>query len=239
LEVSFLVDWDGLQPRVTGGLAAYNNEAVSGQAIRKGEPGNLGMEVLLSQNIPVHTTGTYSGTKVTDYDTESVTQGDTVINSDGWSSTALKQGDVITVAAVNAVNPKNRASTQVARDFVLTADKADTGGAMSIPVWPYLYSSGAYQTIDAVPGDGKTITVRGTSATQYAQNIGWHEEAFCLVMAELPTFPEVWGDRVSHKGFSIRVLCQYDINNDVRPCRLDVLYGVKTLRPDLAVRLTD
>jgi hypothetical protein len=30
---------------------------------------------------------------------------------------------------------------------------------------------------------------------------------------------------------------QYDINSDKFPCRLDVLYGYKAIRPQLACRL--
>jgi hypothetical protein len=35
----------------------------------------------------------------------------------------------------------------------------------------------------------------------------------------------------------MRIVRQYDINNDNIPCRLDVLYGYKTIRPELACRL--
>jgi hypothetical protein len=35
----------------------------------------------------------------------------------------------------------------------------------------------------------------------------------------------------------MRIARQYDIINDRIPCRLDVLYGYKTLRPQLACRV--
>jgi hypothetical protein len=38
-------------------------------------------------------------------------------------------------------------------------------------------------------------------------------------------------------GISMRIVRQYDINNDKFPCRLDVLYGYKTIRPELACRI--
>jgi hypothetical protein len=38
-------------------------------------------------------------------------------------------------------------------------------------------------------------------------------------------------------GISMRIVRQYDINADRFPTRLDVLYGYKTLRPQLACRL--
>jgi len=35
----------------------------------------------------------------------------------------------------------------------------------------------------------------------------------------------------------MRIVRQYDITNDKFPCRIDVLYGYKTVRPQLACRL--
>jgi hypothetical protein len=45
--------------------------------------------------------------------------------------------------------------------------------------------------------------------------------------------------RISSKrlGMSIRMVRAYDINNDAWPCRLDVLYGWKTVYPELACRI--
>ena len=40
-----------------------------------------------------------------------------------------------------------------------------------------------------------------------------------------------------YDGISIRIVRQYDINNDKFPCRLDVLCDYKTLRPQLACRI--
>ena len=49
----------------------------------------------------------------------------------------------------------------------------------------------------------------------------------------------VWGARETDPdaGLSIRVVKQYDIDADNEIIRLDILYGVKTLYPELAVRL--
>ena len=38
-------------------------------------------------------------------------------------------------------------------------------------------------------------------------------------------------------GLSIRLLRQYDINNDNIPCRLDILHGFQALRPEWACRV--
>jgi hypothetical protein len=38
-------------------------------------------------------------------------------------------------------------------------------------------------------------------------------------------------------GISMRIVRQYDINNDKLPCRVDLLYGFETLRAQLACRI--
>jgi hypothetical protein len=40
-------------------------------------------------------------------------------------------------------------------------------------------------------------------------------------------------------GVSMRIVRAYDINNDKFPTRIDVLYGYKTVRPQLAARLAN
>ena len=42
--------------------------------------------------------------------------------------------------------------------------------------------------------------------------------------------------RKNMDGISMRIVRDYDINNDKFPCRIDVLYGYKLIRPELAVR---
>ena len=73
--------------------------------------------------------------------------------------------------------------------------------------------------------------------------MAWHPEAFALTMAELPTASPymgggVWGDSITVDGYSIRIMADYDINNDSFPCRMDVLLGWDTIRPPLACRLS-
>ena len=53
------------------------------------------------------------------------------------------------------------------------------------------------------------------------------------IQADLKAFAA----REVYDGISMRVVRAYDINNDQFPCRLDVLYGYKTIRPQLACRV--
>jgi hypothetical protein len=59
-----------------------------------------------------------------------------------------------------------------------------------------------------------------------------------MVDLELPQ--GVWmADRVSDKqlGVSLRIVKAYDIQNDSQPARLDVLWGRKAVRPEMACRV--
>ena len=88
------------------------------------------------------------------------------------------------------------------------------------------------------------MTIFGAVAT-YSNKVSpvglaFHRDAFTLVTADLPLPGGVdMAARVSDKqlGMSIRMIRAYDISSDQFPCRLDVLYGWATLRPELAVRL--
>ncbi len=79
----------------------------------------------------------------------------------------------------------------------------------------------------------------GTGGAIYPQNLCFHKNAFALVSVPLE-IPEgaSFSDRMTKNGLSVRVVKDYDITNDVEIIRLDVLYGVKAIYPDLACRLT-
>lgn len=190
------------------------------------------------QNIARHTVGTYSGTPLVNL----ASQTGATINTDGWGSgvTSLKEGDVFTIDGVYAVNPQNRQSTGQLQDFVVTSDISDTAGAIAIPISPSIITSGAFQTVSASPANDAAITMKGTSATAYPQNLAFHEDAFVLATADLPLPRGV--DMASRQndpdtGLSIRLVRAYDVVSDQFPCRLDILYGWSPLYTETAVRV--
>jgi hypothetical protein len=82
------------------------------------------------------------------------------------------------------------------------------------------------------------MTVVGTASTAYGQSIVYHKDAFTFATADLVLPGGVdMASRQTYDGISMRMIRQYDINNDAFPVRLDVLYGYKTLRAQLAARL--
>ena len=71
-------------------------------------------------------------------------------------------------------------------------------------------------------------------------NLAYHKDAFVLGTADLilPNGVDM-AARASDPdtGLSIRIVRAYDINNDVMPCRLDILYGWSAVYPELACRI--
>ena len=73
---------------------------------------------------------------------------------------------------------------------------------------------------------------------QVSQNLVYHKDAITFATADLLLPQGVdMASRAVHNGISLRVVRQYDINNDRMPCRIDVLYGYSTIRPQMAVRM--
>jgi len=93
-------------------------------------------------------------------------------------------------------------------------------------------------TVDVLPATGATVTFVGGASTQYAQNLIYHKDAITFATADLLLPQGVdMAARAVHNGISLRVVRQYDINNDRMPCRIDVLYGFSTIRPQMACRM--
>ena len=79
----------------------------------------------------------------------------------------------------------------------------------------------------------------GTAATaSYPQNLIYHKNAITFATADLilPRGVDM-AARANHNGISLRVLRDYDPINDQMIGRIDVLYGYKVIRPEMAVRL--
>ena len=197
-----------------------------------------GFNIKMDQNIRQHTVGAHGGTPLVN----GAAQSGASLITDGWGVgvTTLKEGDVFTIALVYSVNPQSRESTGKLQQFVVTADNADTAGAMTLAISPSISATGAYKNVTALPADNAAITVLGSASTLYPQNIAYHKDAFALGMADLPLPGGVdMAARISDKdsGISMRLIRAYDINSDRFPCRLDVLFGWKTLYPELACRI--
>ena len=145
-------------------------------------------------------------------------------------------GDVFTIAGVNRVHPETKANTGVLQQFVLTANTVSGAGTWSIS--PAIVTTGATQNVSAAPGASAAITFAGTISTASGLSLAYHPNAFTFATADL-VMPEGvhFAARKVQDGISLRVVRQYDINNDRIPCRIDCLYGYSAMRPQLAVRM--
>ena len=212
-----------------------------------------GIDTYMTQNIQTHTVGPLGGTPLVNGAGQNVNYSPSVknteyvpgtqtLNTDGWTNSAasrVKQGDVFTIAGVFAVNPVTK--LPFLRQFVVTADMSSDGAGVinNMPIAPAIITTGAFQNVSAAPADNAALTFLGTAATGYAQNLVFHKNAFGLVVVPMEKPPgAVDVARESYKGLSVRVVPYYDGANDVSKWRLDVLYGIKTLDPRLAVRLS-
>lgn len=225
---------------VEGMKGLFNPTDTVSRQFRNGMMGTgvLGFdEVNMSQSIGMHTTGDW-GTTITSTGTLSTQGQATLPISFTGSGKTWKAGDVFTIAGVYAVNPQTRQSTGSLQQFVVTADlTASSTGTLSIA--PAIYTaSHALATVDSFPVATATVTMVGSAASQYAQNLVYHKDAITLATADLLLPQGVdMASRQTHNGISMRIVRQYDINNDRMPCRVDVLYGYSAIRPQMATRL--
>ena len=228
------------------------SDAISKQ-YQKGMMGrdSAGVNWYMDQNVVAQTFGSYSTATLACATTTA-----TGFLTSGWASTStialtattatagLKQGDVIQIDGVFAVNPQNRQAygSNKLRNFVVTANvTVATSGTTSVTVSPAVISAGQFQNV-SIPTTSATaaVTPFNKTGTVSPQNIVMHKNAFCLATADLELPDGVhFAGRASDKelGLSLRVVRQYTINNDSIPTRVDVLYGWAPLYPELACRV--
>jgi hypothetical protein len=193
-------------------------------------------EINMSQSIKQHTTGTRAATGNTT-GAAVTSEGSSTLTLTVGSGELLAVGDVFTIADCYAVNPQTRESTGSLFQFVVLASSTSTTTA-TVTVAPMYSAASALATMLTLPANSKAVVFIGTASTQYPQNLIYHKDAITFATADLLLPQGVdMAARSVHNGISLRVVRQYDINNDRMPCRIDVLYGYSTIRPQMACRL--
>jgi hypothetical protein len=214
-----------------------------------------GMDWYMDQNVVSQTFGTWTTTAGT-LTANTTTQAGFL--QTGWASSStitltnstgitLNQGDTLTIAGLQGVNPQNRQAYGKLRSLVVNQTVTAAAGTISVNVSPAIIVGGQFQNTAQVGATSTTATVTplaiGTAAagvTVSPQNIMFHRNAYTMACADL-VMPEGvhFAGRASDKdvGLSIRVVRQYTINNDAIPTRLDVLYGWAPLYQELGCRI--
>jgi hypothetical protein len=193
-------------------------------------------EINMSQSIKQFTTGTRAATGATT-GAAVTAEGATTLTLTVGSGETIVAGDVFTIADCYAVNPQTRESTGSLFQFVAISSTTATTTA-TVTVAPIYSAANALATVNTLPATSKAVVFVGAASTQYAQNLVYHKDAITFATADLllPMGVDM-AARAVHNGISLRVVRQYDINNDRMPCRIDVLYGYSTIRPQMGVRL--
>lgn len=232
---SALMDSTAMADVVKDTKSLFNAQSEIATQYKEGYMGRAaGFDWMENTLIPSHTRGAGNASYVVNTST-GITSGIATIAVTAGSG-AVNKGDVFTIVDVYAVHPETKASTGILYQFVAAADYA--GGAGNITVVTAPVTSGAKQNVTLVSaGAGKAVAFAGTASTAVGTSLLFQKEAFAFATADLVMPQGVdFASRQVLDGISMRIVRQYDINNDKFPCRLDVLYGYKTLRPQLAVR---
>lgn len=205
-----------------------------------------GFKFSMDQNVRSHTAGPLGGAPVVSGGSQT---GSSLLTS-GWTAAAasrLKKGDTFTITGVYAVNGQNRQTSTTLRTFTVTSDFSSAAdGTGSISIYPPIYgpeaANVARQTVSALPAASAPLTITSGTANQVTTAVGlaFHRDAFTLATADLPLPGGVdMASRVSDNqlGISLRCVRQYNISTDMFPMRIEVLYGVAALYPELACRI--
>lgn len=211
----------------------FNDSKEVGKQYRDGKIGRTGgFDFWENTLMPTHTRGAGAGYLING----GAQVGSTIVVDTGTG--AIKAGDVFTIAGVFRVHPETKLSTGILQQFVATADA--TSGATSLSISPAIVTSGGRQNVSAAPADNAAITFAGTASTTHGLSLAFQKEAFAFGTADLIMPSGVdFASRQVLDGISMRIVRQYDINNDQFPCRLDVLMGYEAIRPQLAARVAN
>ncbi len=214
----------------------FNDQAQLSKQYKEGYMGRAaGYDFVENTMWPTYTRGAGDANYVVNTST-GITSGSATVAVTAGTGTLLK-GDVITIVGVNSVHPETKVDNGVLQQFVIVSDYA--GGAGNITVSPTPVTSGAKQNVVInSAGSGKAVVIAGTASGQDTTSLLYQQDAFTFATADLIMPGGVdFARREVQDGISMRIVRQYDINNDNLPCRIDVLYGYKTLRPEWATRL--
>jgi hypothetical protein len=234
-----------INPRMEGAVIKgeknrFNKQSSVGGMLTTGHLGHeVGFDFYMAQGVKSHTIGNYAGTPVTNALTAQV---GTSLVTDGWTgSTGLKRGDVFTIAGVVALNKETKDSTGQLRQFVVSADCNPSGGNMTISFLPEIVTAGAYRNCTNGAADNQTITLFGAANQRAAQGLAFHRDFMTMAMVDLyvPKGVDMAGRANSKKrNLSIRFVRFWDGRSDQIITRLDILFGLKVLRPEMAVRVS-
>jgi hypothetical protein len=214
-----------------------------------------GFKFYESETTPVHTRGGVAdATPTCDITaaTTAIVNGRAIIKLTAILTTStIAKGDVFNITGLYAVNPETKQRYAHLMAFSVTTAIADTTvDATSVGVSPTPYLTGAKQNCEVVTssstaavffatGSTAGLTYTATTASTVRTNaLAYHKDFATAVFADLEMPKGVdFSAREVFDGISLRIVRQYDVVNDKFPCRIDVLFGQKCIRPGWACRI--
>lgn len=185
------------------------------EALRQGVLGQIyGMTLASDGQVKTHTAGGYTALADVKAAGTAGTSSVVLTSTAGASTAKLEKGDLLTIGGLQ---------------YVVTAQtSAAVAGVVTAAIYPAL----------AATVTTATVTFPDVTSRAHVANLAFHRDAFALAMAPLEApMGGANAATVSYKGLSIRVVMDYAFNTDKNMIRFDVLYGTKTLFPELACRL--
>ncbi|SHI24609.1 P22 coat protein-gene protein 5 [Sporobacter termitidis DSM 10068] len=211
--------WDPVANSKFKTIPAVVNAEKSGttDALRRGSIGTIfNLDNYMSQAVKKHTAGTLAvggGTNPKIYPNAAVTAGATqmVLAVSGGSSPTLTgtlvAGDILTVKG---------------KTYTITEGATAATNTITAKVYPALP---ALATTDEV-----------TLTASHMANLAFNPNAFAFVTRPLVAPQGVQSYVTSYNGVSLRVVRGYDMKYKKEMLSMDVLYGYKTMYPELACR---
>lgn len=186
------------------------------EALRRGSIGNIfGIDNYMAQGVKTSsgTTLEAGGTGATGVKVKTaVTADDDIVlvsnaSANATLTGAVKAGDIVTIGGKN---------------YIVKTDATAASNELAITLT-------------------ENITVAANAAatviTENANNLVFHESAFAFVTRPLAAPAGVESYTTSYNGISLRVTRGYDMKYKKEMLSMDVLYGYKTMYPEMAVRV--
>lgn len=187
-----------------------------------------GFNFMMDQSLPTITHG--AGASYQTNGAPPLTSGTATLAVDTGTG-ALSAGQQFTITGIYEVNPDTKASTGILKVF--TVGTAYAGGNGNITLSQTIYTSGAYQNVSAALPDNTALTLIGSASTGYVRNLAFHRDSTVLATADLEMPKNMdMASRVNIDGLSMRFIRGFDVTTDNFISRIDILYGIKVVRPE-------
>lgn len=197
-----------------------------------------GYNWLENELLPTHTNGTATGAHTVT--TTVSAEGQLTLAITGTGTQTIKKGQILTVAAVQAVHPITKTVYPFLKQFVAAADATAIAGAYTVTLTEGFYTSASkgLQNIDAFPQSGAVITFVGTASQASIQNLAYHKNAFRIVSVPLVMPKAVeFAVQETYQGVTVSIIRAFDVNLRRMVTRMDYLGGFVADRPEFACRL--